>query len=387
MKFKKIIISLLLCFSICLFSGCVPITFPGYNISDYEDVVVINDKIEIEKDASLADIAEAYQKITLTVFTVNTSQNIITNFGSGFIVHSGGYIATNYHVIEKAIINPESFSVKVSAHKDENSYSATILWFDKSLDSAIIQCNDYAKMNSAKMMDRTVFVNKADALRVTDTLISIGTPLEIDLEGTVTVGKCSYINRSQVNLSVDGNTLVDFNWYHYLIQHDADINRGNSGGPLVDSEGFVVGINTLGRNGEGESGIFFAISIYPIIRVLEKVVMNYEVYQKTTTNILFGIKGGDKYDGIFLSDLEIDGKKFEDEGWLVKVVLEDSWLSNLLVDDIILNITVGAKSFDIKTTYDLVYSRIDLYYTQTGTVTVLRNGEKHTFNFIYDVQE
>lgn len=162
--------------------------------------------------------------------------------GSGFIVSSDGTILTNEHVVEKA----EKVTVTVPGRKPR--YPATVIGTDKQTDIGVIRIDPDAALPVAEIGD-------SSALRVGQWVLAIGNPY--GLEGTVSFGIVSAIGR---NLEVD-QLLNDF------IQTDAMIDRGSSGGPLVDLDGRVVGINSRGQG----RGIGFTIPIRTALDVMQQI--------------------------------------------------------------------------------------------------------------------
>tara|TARA_B100000575_G_scaffold287014_1_gene284644 strand:- start:3775 stop:5133 length:1359 start_codon:yes stop_codon:yes gene_type:complete len=162
------------------------------------------------------------------------SQRPMTGLGSGFIISEDGIIVTNNHVIEGA----DEITVILS---DETEYSAQLLGRDPKADIAVL------KIESEKSNLIAVEWGDSDDLRVGDWTIAIGNPL--GLGGTVTAGILSAISRD-----IGSGPYVKF------LQTDASINRGNSGGPLFNIDGKVIGINTaiVSQTG-GSIGLGFAI--------------------------------------------------------------------------------------------------------------------------------
>ena len=162
------------------------------------------------------------------------SQRPMTGLGSGFIISEEGIIVTNNHVIEGA----DEITVILS---DETEYTAELLGRDPKADIAVLKIDpDNKKLIGLDWGD-------SDAMRVGDWTIAIGNPL--GLGGTVTAGIVSAISRD-----LGSGPYVKF------LQTDASINRGNSGGPLFNLDGKVIGINTaiVSQTG-GSIGLGFAI--------------------------------------------------------------------------------------------------------------------------------
>ncbi len=157
--------------------------------------------------------------------------------GSGFLISDDGYILTNYHVVEGAN------RIKVNLSSDKRDYSGEVVGSDQGTDLALLKIKVDTKLPYLALGD-------SDALRVGDWVLAVGNPLTY--EHTVTVGVVSAKGRVLRNLSRDFS-LDNF------IQTDAAINFGNSGGPLVNLRGDVVGVNTaISSVGQG---IGFAVPI------------------------------------------------------------------------------------------------------------------------------
>jgi serine protease Do len=174
------------------------------------------------------------------------NKKTVSSLGSGFLISADGYIITNAHVVEKA----DKIDVKLQNGK---SYRAKIIGSDKKSDIAIL------KIKSEKEYPFVKFGN-SDNAEVGDWIVAIGNPF--GLGGTVTAGIISARGR---NISDGSNT--DF------IQTDAAINKGNSGGPMFNVKGELIGINTaIFSNSGGSIGIGFAIpskTAGPIIKQLK----------------------------------------------------------------------------------------------------------------------
>lgn len=180
--------------------------------------------------------------------------------GSGCILDSKGYIVTNYHVIGNTKDN-----IYVTLYGGDVVRAKTC-WSSKSLDLAIIKV-DVAGLPTATIGD-------SDSLRIGEKAIAIGNPLGFDFQGTLTSGVISGLNRS---VEVDGNYMED------LIQTDASINSGNSGGPLMNAKGEIVGINTI--KVASAEGIGFAIPINQVKPIIEKFA-NFGEFEEPYLGVL-----------------------------------------------------------------------------------------------------
>jgi serine protease Do len=176
----------------------------------------------------------------------------IRGLGSGVIIDRRGYILTNSHVVADAL------EIKVTL-TDERSFKATLVGADRFTDLAVVRI-DGKRLPAASLGD-------SSRLAVGETVVAIGNPLWIEGGPTVTVGVVSALGRS---MEQAGLPLL-----HNLIQTDAAINAGNSGGPLVNLAGRVVGINTAVI--ASAHGIGFAISVNTAKPVLAALIASGRV--------------------------------------------------------------------------------------------------------------
>ena len=170
------------------------------------------------------------------------------SMGSGFIISADGLVVTNYHVIEGA----NQISI-ITANEEE--HEATVVGYDKT--------NDVALLRAEGSNFDFVTLGSSDALQVGDQVMAIGNPLG-ELTSTLTVG---YVSAKDRMVSTDGTAIN-------MLQTDAAINSGNSGGPLFNAKGEVVGINTAKYSGTSSSGasiegIGFAIPIDDVAGILD----------------------------------------------------------------------------------------------------------------------
>ena len=213
--------------------------------------------------ASFADLAE---KLMPSVVNISTTQTVVTKsnpfpgfefppgspfedmfkefgtpqerkasaLGSGFIIDEKGIVITNNHVIQGA----DDILVRVNG---DNEYEATIVGKDPLSDIAVLQIKSNEKFLPVKF-------GNSDEARIGDWVIAIGNPF--GLGGTVTAGIISARNRN-----------IGMSRYEDFIQTDASINQGNSGGPLFNMNGEVIGINTAIIGQSGSIGIGFSIPV------------------------------------------------------------------------------------------------------------------------------
>lgn len=195
-----------------------------------------------------AVVAISNQALTTNIYG-QVSQT--ASSGSGFIISENGYVVSNYHVVEGA----SKLSVLTSNGKE---YDAQLVGYDASNDLAVLKIEGenfpYVKLGSS------------DALSVGDQVMAIGNPLG-ELTSTLTVG---YVSAKDREVNTDGT-------YLNMLQTDAAINSGNSGGPLFNSFGEVVGITTAKYSGTSNSGatiegIGFAIPIDDVAGMIQDLV-------------------------------------------------------------------------------------------------------------------
>lgn len=214
--------------------------------------------ITINADTEDATVAEAVAaKAVPSVVSVYVTSSSSSGLGSGVILDTDGNILTNYHVIDGA----DEISVTIEGQ----SYTATVVGSDESSDLAVIK----ADLEGASVTP--IEVGDSSSLVMGQWVMAIGSPY--GLEQSVSTGIVSALYRSTMMQSTSGNTI-----YTNLIQTDAAINPGNSGGALVDSEGKLVGINTLIESESGSSaGIGFAIPANYAIQVANTIISGQKV--------------------------------------------------------------------------------------------------------------
>lgn len=186
------------------------------------------------------------------------STSTATASGSGIIISNDGYILTNNHVVSSSSSTTyydisEATSVKVKLQNDDTEYEAKIIGKDSQTDLAVLKI-EASNLTPAEFAD-------SDSIKVGEFAMAVGNPL--DLGTTITCGVISAVSR-EVSDS-DGNKYT-------CIQTDAAINSGNSGGALVNSEGKVIGINTMKVSSTGVEGIGFAIPINSTISVTNDLI-------------------------------------------------------------------------------------------------------------------
>mgnify|MGYP003227904165 CR=1 FL=1 len=219
---------------------------------------------------SIVGIEVTYTATSNSIFSFGTPQtSTATATGSGIIISDDGYILTNNHVVDTSSSNSsysyydisDATSVKVKLNSgtygDDATYDAKIVGKDSQTDLAVLKI-DKTGLTAAEFGD-------SDQAVVGEFVMAVGSPLGLDT--TVTQGIISAVNRE---VESDGTKYV-------CIQTDAAINSGNSGGALVNSEGKVIGINTLKLSGSGVEGIGFAIPINSTFDVTNQLIDHNKV--------------------------------------------------------------------------------------------------------------
>ncbi len=246
----------------------------------YEIQTVENPVVAISKKVSPAVVGVRVKSITVGFRGLEETGGE----GSGVVYSDDGYIVTNYHVIEDAIKDSAAkIEVTLSDEKKE-IFNATIIGGDKVTDLAVIKIDK-------KGLHKVDF-GDSSKLNVGEIAVAIGNPLGQDLAGTVTSGVISALNRKVVT---DGRTYT-------LIQTDAAINAGNSGGALANSKGEVIGINTVKIVATGVEGIGFALPSNDVKPIVDELIKNkkiarpyigiYGVNVDKNTAVRYGIREG-----------------------------------------------------------------------------------------------
>ena len=191
------------------------------------------------------------------------SNSTATASGSGIIISQDGYILTNNHVVSSSSSESyyqisEATKVTVKLYNDETEYEAKIIGKDEQTDLAVIKI-DKTDLTAAELSD-------SDSVKVGEFAMAVGNPL--GMESSITCGVISAVNREVTDS--DGKKFT-------LIQTDAAINSGNSGGALVNSEGKVIGVNTMKVSSTGVEGMGFAIPINSTLEVKEQLIQYNKV--------------------------------------------------------------------------------------------------------------
>lgn len=274
--------------------------------------------------------------------------------GSGFILSPDGYIMTNYHVIEDALKG--GYDIEVLTY-DGTKYIATVVGGSEDNDVAVLKI-DAQDLNA-------VTIGDSDSLKVGEQVYAVGNPLG-ELEYTMTGGMISATDREITTTENGRATTIN------MFQIDAAINSGNSGGPVYNSRGEVVGIASAKYASSGVEGLAFAIPINDAYKLAQEIITTGHVTGPVYIGILrpstldassaqyYGIVPGVYFEGIE------EGSAAEKAG--------------LKVGDII----VGLGDKEIATVQDLTDAKKDFAVGDTTTVRVFRGGEYVNLTITFD---
>ena len=205
-----------------------------------------------------------YEKNIPSVVSISCTLPRGGSTGTGVILTKDGYIVTNAHVVEDAI----QVTVLLS---DNRSFEAVIVGADEVSDLAVLHI-DAKDLTPAQFGD-------SSSLQVGEAVVAIGDPLGIEFRGTMTDGIISAINR---DMTLEGRTMT-------LIQTNAALNSGNSGGPLIDRHGMVIGINTMKISAfvdkAGVEGLGFAIPSATVKDIVSQIIENGYVSGRPTLGL------------------------------------------------------------------------------------------------------
>ena len=199
-------------------------------------------------------LQDIYSSVIDSVVSISSMTSSGTTSGTGIIMSPDGYVITNHHVITGALV----ISVLTN---DNQEYEAALVGSDEMSDLAVLKI-DARGLQAAEFGD-------SSKLRVGDSVVAIGDPLGVQLRGTMTNGIISAINR---DLTVGDRTMT-------LIQTNAALNNGNSGGPLINCYGQVIGINTVKMSSyytatASVEGLGFAIPISVAKPIIDELIEN-----------------------------------------------------------------------------------------------------------------
>ena len=276
------------CFSVPSIKDAIIGDTSSYPRDNNSNIDYNNVNLDLVSLSNISDTGVAVaQKVLPSIVGISVEYSVTSLFsrnpstataeGSGVIISSDGYILTNNHVIDTSSSSSSSSyyevekatKISVYLYNDETPYEAKIVGTDEQTDLAVIKI-DKTDLTAAELGD-------SDTVQVGEWCMSVGNPL--GMKSTVCQGSISALNREITDS--DGKTYT-------VLQTDAAINEGNSGGALVNSKGQVIGINTLKASGEGVEGLGFAIPINSTKSIYQDLIQ----YSKVKRPYI-GITGSD----------------------------------------------------------------------------------------------
>ena len=308
---------------------------------------------DIYYDLACKQVVGIQTDITTTnIFGMTVSGSVS---GSGFVISEDGYILTNYHVVEDAYTG--GYEVKVMFY-DGSTYTAEIKGFDRNNDIAVLKI-DATGLDAAEL-------GSSDSLFVGDTVYAVGNPLG-ELSYSMTSGMVSATDRL---ITTEEGTMTMF-------QIDAAVNEGNSGGPVYNTSGQVVGVVTAKSNEDGTEGLGFAIPIDDAVRIANDVISGERSLDAET---------GDAYLGITPADVDSMAAQYYGfpEGAYVRTVTEGSAAekADIKVGDIITQL----DGYDIGSSDELRQELLFHSAGETVDIVVWRSGEYLTLSITFDAK-
>ena len=321
-------------------------TVQTVSLSNYSDTAIYS------ANKVLPSIVGITVEYTVTSNFMQGISQLTQAQGSGIIISQDGYILTNNHIInstDSSVYYEVSKATKVYVYlyNDTTPYEANIIGTDEQTDLAVIKIEKDG-LTAAELGD-------SNSVKIGEFAMAIGNPL--GMQSSVTSGIISAVNRTVTG--ENGNTYT-------LIQTDAAINSGNSGGALVNSEGKVIGINTLKLSGTGVEGMGFAIPINDTIDIYKQLIEHGKVLRP-----YIGIEGIDITESM--------AEKYKlPVGIYIKVIQNSSPAasSDLKTGDVI----VGANGTSVKTMDELNKIKESKNIGDTLELEINRNGQTFKVN-------
>lgn len=339
------------------------------NYVPLKEIFSKNVKYVTEKEVTVTDkgISDAVSKLydASVIVEVGTSENKLSGWGSGFVYKTDdkyGYIFTNHHVVDGA----KSIKIVLS---NETEVTGELVGSDEYADVAVV------KIPKDKVI-AVAEIGKSEDVLVGDTIFAIGTPVSLEYSFTVTRGILSGKNR-MVEMSPSAKKSYygqsGDSWYMNLLQIDASINSGNSGGPLANSNGEVIGITNSKLSSSSLSGasienMGFAIPIEDALSVAEYLENNGKVTRPVLGVTMTSVEGAE-YNGVKISDSITSGAVITD---VSSGSTADA--AKLKKGDVIIKL----DDYKIK---DYKYLKYYLYRYRVGDkvkITYIRDGKEKT---------
>lgn len=302
--------------------------------------------VDVASDDGILTWRQVYRKNLPSVVSISCTLPNGTSSGTGVVFSEDGYIVTNCHVVE----NATGITVLLS---DDRSFTAKLIGSDSVSDLAVLYI-------SAEDLTAAEF-GDSGSLQVGDEVVAIGDPLGMELRGTMTDGIISAINR---DITMEGRVMT-------LIQTNAALNSGNSGGPLINRYGQVIGINTMKisafTNEAGVEGLGFAIPSVTVKEIVDQLIEKGFVSGRPTL-------------GLSCEELSSTYRHYYrlPEGLYIDSVDKDSPAARAGISqgDILLSID-GSATADLDAYHSALYSH------EVGdqvSVVIYRGGRQYTVN-------
>ncbi len=324
------------------------------NSSESGDILSIPQIAAKCSPSSVGIISEVEVSYGSSFFPFSIPQTGLSQaIGSGFIYSADGYVITNHHVIE----NAKKITVVLY---DKTELEAELIGSDSLSDIAVLKIKDTKDVTLVPME-----IGNSDEIVVGEAVVAIGCPAGIEFLGTVTDGIVSSINRdvevSENNIS-GSKTMT-------LIQTNATINQGNSGGPLINTKGQVIGINTLKLSANYE-GIGFSIPMNGAMPIIRQLMEHGKVIERTEEDFAYG-KGIIGINGSAISEDESEYYDIPRGVLVVQINREGSAArAGLRRGDIITHY----NGKEVKTVDDINAAKGNARAGESVTVTVYRDG-------------
>lgn len=354
---KNIIILSLVCALIggVIGSAITSVLFGENNSGSSSENITINPNTDttvataVAKKAMPSVVGITTSEVQQSIFGAVESRGT----GSGIIVDEKGYILTNTHVVTMGGKLVSSCKVLLN---NGTSIDGKPVWADSSIDVAIVKVNTTEKLTPAELGD-------SDEIQIGETAIAIGNPIDMAYQRSVTQGIISGLNRYVGQ--VDGGGYMTG-----LIQTDASINEGNSGGPLLNDKGQVIGMNTV-KVSSGE-GLGFSIPINSVKPIIDSVIEtgDYKVVSMGTETL--DVSRLQRY---YEKDLGVK------EGVFVFKVYENSPAAKAGIKDGDIIVKIGEDNIS---TVDSLKSTLYKYKVGDSVdMTIIRDGKEGKVNVTF----
>lgn len=331
--------------------------YVAFDFKEHEGQVLSIPEVAAKCSPSSVGIVSEIETSYTYPFYFSPTTRVAEASGSGFIYSSDGYIITNHHVIEDAK------RIRVILH-DNKEFEAELIGSDALSDIAVLKI---AVDESTKLIPMEI--GNSDELVVGEAVVAIGCPAGIEFIGTVTDGIVSSINRN-IEITDDyGNVQKTMT----LIQTNATINHGNSGGPLINTKGQVIGINTLKLSADYE-GVGFSIPMNGAVPVIKQLIEHGKVVERTEEDFAYG-KGVIGITGSAISEDEAEYYNIPQGVLVVNINREGSAAkAGLRRGDIITHY----NGKEVKTVDDINAEKGSARAGTPVTVTIYRDGDNNS---------